>query len=306
MLVFGCAITIAQQRARTIIKNLRRTPMKGLKKLVLASAIIAASSSAFAMQAMDEESMSAATGQDGLTISLNSTLTGLGITYVDRGGLTSVLPPYTGAYGNDGAIVISPLGITADLSVDIDAGGSVGDGTGNGMLQVKVGTGLAGVQVDLSGTKISVADFDSTSHSSTGAGVATASDIITFGAGASLNIAATANLATIQLGHEDVGGAMIKMNANLGTVTLTGLSINDTGGLANGGSIVLDTITVNNLNAAAAIDVVAGGLQINTAGTTIGEVALEGVHLGTAASASIGDVYITNLNPSTLITVTGH
>lgn len=270
--------------------------MKGLKKLVLASAIIAASSSAFAMQAMDEESMSATTGQDGLTITLDSALTGLGITYVDRDGIVG-----SAGYANAGAIVISPVDVTAnDLTINIDAGGSAGDGSGDGMLQIAVGTGSATV-IGLSGTQISVADFDDAQNSS--AGVLTSTPILSFATGASLTIAASANLATIQLGNEEQGSMML-VNANLGNVILTGLSINDAS--VGGGSIVLDTITVNNLNAVNAIDVVAGGLQINTAGTTIGELALEGIHLGSAAAASIGDVYITGLNPSSVITVTGH
>lgn len=272
--------------------------MKELKKLVLASAILAASSSSFAMQAMDEEAMSATTGQDGLTVTLNTNLTGLGIKYIDRDGVTG------GAYANAGGIIISPVGITmattGGLTINIDAGGSTAAGTsGTGMLQVAVGSSVDTV-INLNNTKISVADADAT-----GSATGTATDIITFSSSASLTIASNANLATIQLGNE-TQGAMIRVNANLGNIVLTGLSIVDAGGANSGGSITLDTLTVNNLNAVNSIDVVTGGLRIDTAGTTIGTVALEGVHLGTASSASIGDVYISNLNPSTVITVTGH
>lgn len=268
--------------------------MKGLKKLVLASAIIAASSSSFAMQAMDDESMSAATGQDGLTINLNTSLTGLGIKYIDRDGVVG-----SAGYTNAGAIVIGPVGVSANgLQIDIDAGGSAGDTTGNGMLQVKVGTSAATV-INLNNTKISVADA-TPAGSSTGA----VTDIISFDATASLTIAASANLATIQLGNEDQGHMMV-VNANLGTITLTGLQINDAN---SGGAIGIGTLVVNSLNAQNAIDVVAGGLQIDTTGTTIGEIGLERIKLGNVAAAApaIGDVYISNLNPSTVITVTGH
>ena len=44
--------------------------MKMLKKLALASAVSMISAGAFAMEAMDDESMSAATGQDGITIQI--------------------------------------------------------------------------------------------------------------------------------------------------------------------------------------------------------------------------------------------
>ena len=267
--------------------------MKGLKKLVLASAIIAASSSAFAMQPMDEESMSATTGQDGLTITLDTALTNLNIKYIDRDGVLG------SGYANAGGIIIDPVDVTAnDLTIDIDAGGSVGDTSGDGMLQIAIGTGSATV-IGLGGTTIAVADADAT-----GSATGTATDIITFDATASLTIAASANLATIQLGNEDQG-AMINVNASLGTITLTGLAINDAN---SGGAIGIGTLVVNSLVAVNAIDVVAGGLQINTAGTTIGEIGLERVKLGdvSALAPSIGDIYISNLNPSTVITVTGH
>ena len=42
--------------------------MKMLKKLALVSAVSMISAGAFAMEAMDDESMAAATGQDGITI----------------------------------------------------------------------------------------------------------------------------------------------------------------------------------------------------------------------------------------------
>ncbi len=44
--------------------------MKMLKKLALVSAISMISAGAFAMEAMDDESMAAATGQDGITINI--------------------------------------------------------------------------------------------------------------------------------------------------------------------------------------------------------------------------------------------
>jgi len=60
--------------------------MKGLKKLALVSAIAMTSAGAFAMEAVDDETLSAATGQDGITILVSpgkltvAELQGLGVT----------------------------------------------------------------------------------------------------------------------------------------------------------------------------------------------------------------------------------
>jgi len=60
--------------------------MKGLKKLALVSAIAMTSAGAFAMEAVDDETLSAATGQDGITILVSpgtlsvAQLQGLGVT----------------------------------------------------------------------------------------------------------------------------------------------------------------------------------------------------------------------------------
>lgn len=62
--------------------------MKGLNKLILATAIAAATSSAFAMQALDDDTMSNTTGQDGLTITLKTDVTIGALRIHDKDGLT--------------------------------------------------------------------------------------------------------------------------------------------------------------------------------------------------------------------------
>jgi hypothetical protein len=254
------------------------------------------------MEAMDDESMSSTTGQDGLTITLNSSMNDLVITYVDRDGLTG-LTGYTGTgYLNAGAVVIGSAGAGIDVSlvgveIRVDAGGSAGTASGTGMLNIKVGMQTS--VIGLGGVNIGVADASNTTGSSSVGGVV---NIISFDATAALTIAGNANLMNIQLGNEEQG-SMVLMNANLGNVTLTGLSIND---VNSGGSISIGTLRVANLTLVNAIDVVAGGLQINTAGTTIGEVGLEGVRLGDITQADIGDIYITGITANSVITVTGH
>lgn len=278
--------------------------MKGFKKLILTSAILAASSSAFAMQAMDEESMSATTGQDGLTISLNSNINDMVIKYIDRDGVSG------GGYTHAGGVVIGDTTNGLDISVtgltiDIDAGGDTGDGgvttSSGGMLQIKVGTTGATV-IGMQNMDISVADGNDTANgggSATGTGV----PIISFDNTASLTIAATPNLATIQLGNEDQGH-MVHVDANLGSIALTGMAINDAN---SGGSIAIGRFSASAVHLIQDIDVVAGGLQIATAaGSSIGEVGLEQVVLGDNTQSAIGDIYISNLNPVSTITIVGH
>ena len=56
------------------------------KKLALVTAMFAATSGAYAMEAMDDESMSAATGQDGITIGITTNALTLDQRIHDRDG----------------------------------------------------------------------------------------------------------------------------------------------------------------------------------------------------------------------------
>src|SRR3569623_695155 len=113
--------------------------MSVIKKLVLASAIAAMSSSAFAMQAMDDESLSSATGQDGIDITLATKL-GFDMYIHDTNGFTGAT-----AYTDSGAIVIRGLAIdngaggNAGIKIVIDAG-ATGAATNNAILNVGVST----------------------------------------------------------------------------------------------------------------------------------------------------------------------
>jgi hypothetical protein len=299
MLVFVCAITIAQQRARTIIKNLRRIPMKGLKKLVLASAIAAASSSSFAMQVMDDEAMSAATGQDGLTISIATAapITG-NIILHDTDGLTP------GGAGDAGAIVIDGFSLTTsgiDLVIDAE-----GDTTTNDPY-LNINVSIA------AGTTIATGDISVASSNGLGAAVTNQTAVLVD----SMNITLGATAMNIQLGNTPQG-AMIALNTTMtGGLAINQFKLND---IAGGGSIAVDDITVRNaagtdLDLDVDVSAVAGGLEItlNTVGTGGLYTSLEGVRLGTTdysvptLAPSIGDVEIIGLSlAGTTVTISGH
>ena len=137
-----------------------------LKKLALVSAISMISAGAFAMEAMDDESMAATTGQDGITINVipdtivkgatgvANTLKGMGVTDAtinkinptgygfkglsigeirvhDDDGLGASTLTGTGT-GNSGALVIGGVAVAEDLNGDgdmLDAGELAGDAT---------------------------------------------------------------------------------------------------------------------------------------------------------------------------------
>lgn len=120
--------------------------MKGLKKLILASAITAASTSAFAMQALDDEALAATTGQDGLTITLGVDLNIGKLRIHDKDGLNGVAGlPNTGGSANGFTNYFSPTlggtstaGSTATLvesaSIVINGGAAAASaGAGNGV-----------------------------------------------------------------------------------------------------------------------------------------------------------------------------
>ncbi|MCP5175009.1 MAG: hypothetical protein H6996_07890 [Moraxellaceae bacterium] len=76
--------------------------MKMLKKLALVSAISAISVSAFAMEAMDDETMAATTGQDGITINIvpdaisRTEVAAMGVTATTLDAIEPSAPLYKG------------------------------------------------------------------------------------------------------------------------------------------------------------------------------------------------------------------
>lgn len=117
--------------------------------------------------------------------------------------------------------------------------------------------------------------------------------------------------ANVQLGSTPQG-AMIKVNSSLqGGLTLSNFGINDAAG---GGKIVLDKVmvrgsgnTTGDLDVNANISVVPTGLRIQNNSTQGMNVYAQGVHLGAAGNASIGDLEIQGLNVGTsTITISGH
>lgn len=262
------------------------------KKLALVTAMLAATSGAFAMEAMDEESMAATTGQDGLSIGL-ATQASLDIVIHDKDGFTGAL--------DDGAIVLSNVGIAAtgggDALIDIviDAGSDTTDAA----LNIGITVGNA-IDLDLGELSVAV---------SNGYGNALGADSGTL---IDLGTAQVASGATvdIQLGTLLTATHFIEINADLvGGLTLTGLSINDVngGGAISMGSLIATNAGGGNLAVDLGIDATATGLAVtvNTLGTGGMDVTMTDLVLG--GGAAIGDVEIRGLNMTgDVITISGH
>lgn len=305
--------------------------MKGLKKLVLASAIIAASSSSFAMQAMDEESMSAATGQDGLTITLGTDISIGRIRIHDKDGLDNIgsaateynaykVSPTTPSASTGASIVIDndgtaghnalrvrgatitgytagayTYGAATNTVLNIDAGSNAG----NNLLHIEAALGATGVE--LNGTRIGVAPTN---------GTGTATYFLSFNAGTYLNIGAST--AYIDLGYQPTGN-LVSMALNTSGISLSSLNIIDNTAVT-GGQIQLSGINVTGAGGGNITGNVAIGVH-NTNGLRITQtlnpidVSLSGVVLGggAGATASIGSVYIDSLSMAqNTIYIKGH
>lgn len=286
--------------------------MKGFKQLALTTAILAASGSALALEAMDDASLSSTTGQDGLTITIDqSDITGLDITWADRDGFGSA-----SSYSSGGSVLIRDVGVNIDgLAITVDAG-SLGAGTAAaGQLRIGVTTtGVTTVNLhDAANTNPGNGATIAVGGAGAGSVVDNAVDIIRFGDGAAFTISSGVS-AVIKLGNRitTVGSEEHFMELDTGAfnVALTGgIVILDAVNSAAAGADVgigIGNISVSNIVLSNDINVVEGGLQINTAGTSIGEIALERIVLGNQTTqASIGDVYLSGLTANSIITITG-
>lgn len=286
------------------------------KKLALVTAMFAATSGAFAMEAMDEESLAATTGQDGITISL-STSASLDVLIHDKDGFAGSLD--SGAIYMDG-VGIAGAGGTGKATVDILVDAGAVDATSSGTLNIGITLGAA--QLNLGSLRVANSNRVGTDVTATGWGV-----VANSGEQTALMNLGTVDLAAgttvnIQLGNEPQGH-LIVMAANLTSgITLNNFALNDVSGApaTGGGSIGVGQLVVNNAGAATNlntnifVDATTAGLVVNlntvgVAGTGAGtgiDVTMAEIYLGAAANV-IGDVEIIGLNMNgDTITITGH
>ncbi|MBJ8445536.1 putative pilus system protein FilA [Acinetobacter bereziniae] len=288
--------------------------MKLFTKLALVSAV-AVSSNAMALQAMDDEALSATTGQDGINVGIDASkieIAKLHIFDTDglaAGTLTAGQPGFGGS-GKAGAITLNNVVVTktgtgnlADLVIDTDGSATAG-ATGKPFLNVAAA--INALKIDLG--KIEVNNVTGTAGAyKPDAGSAEILSGLTVNVGAS-----TAN---IQLGNTPQG-AMIKLAGKMiGGLSISNLALKDASA-GGGGYIVLGGIKLNDTGSAdlamdADIAVTQQGLAVTALKSTTGtDIYLSRVVLGGGTgyvpgtpgtpgtgtgSASIGDVAISGM-----------
>ncbi|ENY9618392.1 DUF6160 family protein [Acinetobacter baumannii] len=282
--------------------------MKMFTKLALVSSL-AISANAMAMQSMDDAALSAATGQDGINIGIALGTSGISIDKLylhDNDGLATTTG-ITGATGTAGALAISDVtlkqtgtGNLLDLAIDTNGASS----TNGAFLNVAATVGAVDIHVGSIGVGTSGTVNETTALR--GITETAPTEIIS-----GLDLSLGQISANVQLGSTPQG-AMIKVNSSLqGGLTLSNFGINDAAG---GGKIVLDKVmvrgagnTTGDLDVNADISVVPTGLRIQNNSTQGMNVYAQGVHLGAAGNASIGDLEIQGLNVGkSTITISGH
>ena len=318
--------------------------MKIITKLALVSSM-AISANAMAMQAMDDASLSAATGQDGLNIGIGISKIEIGKVFVhDNDGLATTS---LGGTSTAGAIVIQGNGIAgdtlenhgiviganydnagayllpsrnlADLQIDIDANG------GNAFINIAAQVSGLDIKIGQIGV-VASADVPTTGATSIRrGGTGTVNPILS-----GLSLKTGPMSANIQLGAAPQG-AMIQLSATM----VGGLEIKNLGILDNStktatraaGEIFVESIKVADANS---LD-----LTLNQKISVIGEEGankgyirmistsgahdtyVKGVHLGSRNAASIGDVEVQGMQtyfspaagvytPGAVITISGH
>ncbi|MEG0487915.1 MAG: pilus assembly protein FilA [Acinetobacter sp.] len=295
--------------------------MKIITKLALVSSM-AISANAMAMQAMDDASLSAATGQDGINIGIGISKIEIGKVFVhDNDGLATTS---LGGTSTAGAIVIQGNGIAgdtlenhgiiiganydnagayllpsrnlADLQIDTDANG------GNAFINIAAQVSGLDIKIGQIGV-VASGDLPTAASTSIRRGGSSTSTVNPILSGLSLKTGPMS--ANIQLGAAPQG-AMIQLSATM----VGGLEIKNLGILDNStktatraaGEIFVESIKVADANS---LD-----LTLNQKISVIGEEGankgyirmistsgahdtyVKGVHLGSRNAASIGDVEV--------------
>lgn len=303
--------------------------MKFFTKVTLISAM-AVATNAMALQSMDDDALSSATGQDGITITLNTDANGITIDqlYLHDNDDLSLATNIAGATQTAGAIGISNIQITtvdnngndqagtlATVKIDTDGGNAVNGS--NAFLNV--GLQLGNIKIALDNITVGASNDK---DAMTGATRGTVNDTTILsgydGNAKKLSVVLGGSNLNIQLGNiENAQGAMIKATGTInGGLKLSNIAIQDASG---GGAIGIDNIIVtdsnsSNLTANANISATADGLKITSASSSLKhDVYLDQIRLGalsgmaSGATKAIGDVELQGVNANAVsVFITGH
>lgn len=281
----------------------------GFKKLALAAAVAAAPMSALALEPMQDEALSAVTGQDGISIglSLNATLD-LGIEDTDGTPAVGAIAANAGP----GMILIDNMGLTGDITIEIDSASST---SGAGVLQANIN--VPTLTIDTGDLYVG----QGTDGSDVNAGIAkVGTEMTAVSAGDPLldSVGITLNNVdlTVQLGSEATEFFALStttvLSIDIGTLgnATDNLTLRDQSA-GGGGAMVADQISIQNIDVNGITgNITTSGLEISTGTALSGiNIAAMGVSFGAddGSAPAIGNVYITGLDLSgQTITISGH
>lgn len=288
--------------------------MTHFNRLLLAS-LIAASSSAFAMESLEDEVLSDTTGQTGVTIGITPPNLSFSVVIHDTDGIPVTQP-------NSGAIVMgdpyttplartkTQLAFTGEVVVLIDATGDHNGAVAGGTPMLRANVAIPGMTLHTG--DIYVADTDATGTLAGFDGLrATATANIL----SDITVTMGATTLNFELGSENQG-SMIKINTSMATgLSIAGIALSDAGGAQTGGAFRTDmTIKDNNaaaLTVVADVDFIATGMRVNLTqfghATNGADIRLSNLKFGDGAAPVIGNVDIVGLNMNnTAIRIAGH
>ncbi|MCG2609637.1 MULTISPECIES: DUF6160 family protein [unclassified Acinetobacter] len=295
--------------------------MKKFTKLALVSSL-AISANAMAMQAMDDASLGATTGQDGINIGIgiskieiekllihdNDGLTATALGGTSTAGAIVIKGNGTGATATNGIVIAAnmasllPSHNLADLQIDTDAGTTAAGGA-----FINIAAQVSGLDISIG--EIGVAKSGDTAATGIRRGASDNYNKIITG----LNIKTGVMTANVQLGASPQG-AMINLSTTMqGGLTISDLGIHDSAG---GGDIWLGKIQVadangTDLSISNKIKVTPGGLVILNDSPNATDIYVQAIALGskpasvttatplgargTATAGTIGDVEVQGL-----------
>lgn len=304
--------------------------MHTFKKLALAAAIASAPMMATSMELLDDGMLSGVTGQDGISIALDTNIT-VDLAIEDTSGARQAdvtpaadpnePPSVTEVYTTHGGfITMKGLNIIADnVTVDIDSGSS-GAGADKGVLVVgvdigeltvnNIDLGVAGSSLEQGGTNANVIPADARDYE-TGLARAKAavgessSDMGTYTSVLKIDKLELKNSQmNIELGPEAENFLSLSTTKAI-EVELDNFSLHDAS--ANGGGdLSVEKIYVKSSITDATVAILEDGLQVTSGGGSA-EMALMGVGIGNGADkTTIGNIYLLNMeSASSSITITG-
>lgn len=312
--------------------------MEVSKKALLASAVLALSTGAHAMQAMDDQSLSDTTGQQGLTITSHLNISGAKIVYTDCDGLTNAPASDATLYSKSGDLVVTGFGVVGTNVTTLDVGGT--NTAATAVLNIGI-SGSSALTVNFSSVGVISTYYDSGNNplgTTTGAmsNIITTSGLQTLtissgyyigvqlGAGANPFVALSGNLGTVQLGNTGIGALGTGGNGYTGSINA--IEINDA---ADGGILGVAGVSASGLNLGTSAsptevalcngtatglctNAVTGGaagvlVEVSPVGLTAVNLTMANITAGSTTSTSLGSLYISGMSfAGSTVMISGH